>query len=74
MRGTVRSRPGGNTFCVMEDREAYRETGPIAALPLDSSDPDRDAASCVGITGWVPWPGGDAAPPLGRRAAARVLP
>ncbi len=45
--------PEGNAFCVM-DREVYRDTGPIAALPLDSADPDRDAAFWTGITGWVP--------------------
>jgi hypothetical protein len=44
----------GNAFCVMEDREVYRDTGPIAALPLDSADPDRDAAFWTEITGWVP--------------------
>lgn len=44
----------GNAFCVMEDREAYRDTGPIAALPLDSADPDRDAAFWAEITGWAP--------------------
>lgn len=47
--------PEGNAFCVMEDRPAYRfGSGPIAALPLDSADPDRDAAFWAGITGWVP--------------------
>ncbi len=46
--------PEGNAFCVMEDREVYRDTGPIAALPLDSADPDRDAAFWAEITGWVP--------------------
>jgi hypothetical protein len=49
--------PEGNPFCVMEDRAVYRGTGPIAALPLDSADPDRDAAFWAGITGWVPWEG-----------------
>jgi hypothetical protein len=47
----------GNAFCVMEDREVYRDTGSIAALPLDSADPDRDAAFWTEITGWVPWAG-----------------
>src|SRR5918996_2105196 len=28
--------PEGNPFCVMEDRAAYIDTGPIAALRLDS--------------------------------------
>ncbi len=49
--------PEGGTFCVVEDREAHRGTGPIAALPLDSADPERDAAFWAGITGWVPWAG-----------------
>ncbi len=46
--------PEGNAFCVMEDRAEYRATGPIAALPLDSADPDRDAAFWAALTGWVP--------------------
>jgi catechol 2,3-dioxygenase-like lactoylglutathione lyase family enzyme len=51
---TVLADPDGNAFCVMEDREAYRGTGPIAALPLDSADPERDARFWAEITGWVP--------------------
>ena len=42
----------GNAFCVMEEREAYVDTGPIAALPLDSADPDRDAEFWSWLTGW----------------------
>ena len=49
--------PEGNAFCVMEDREIYRGSGPIAALPLDSSDTDRDAAFWAEITGWTPCAG-----------------
>ena len=49
--------PEGNPFCVMEDRAAYAGTGPIAALPLDSADPDRDAAFWSWLTGWVDAPG-----------------
>jgi hypothetical protein len=41
----------------MEDRPAYQGTGPIAALPLDSADPDRDAAFWSWLTGWVEAPG-----------------
>lgn len=37
--------------------EVDRDTGPIAALPLDSADPDRDAAFWSEITGWVRMPG-----------------
>ncbi|WP_109474466.1 VOC family protein [Ornithinimicrobium cavernae] len=46
--------PDGNAFCVMEEREVYRDTGPIAALPLDSADPERDGALYAALTGWVP--------------------
>ena len=43
----------GNPFCVMEERESYVDTGPIAALPLDSKDPDRDGELWRWLTGWV---------------------
>jgi hypothetical protein len=49
--------PEGNPFCVMEERAEYRATGPLAALPLDSADPDRDAAFWAALTGWVPTDG-----------------
>jgi len=45
--------PAGNPFCVMEERESYADTGPIAALPLDSADPDRDAQFWSWLTGWT---------------------
>ncbi len=45
--------PEGNPFCVMEHRPSYADTGPIAALPLDSADPDRDADFWAWLTGWV---------------------
>ncbi len=45
--------PEGNPFCVMEHRPSYAGTGPIAALPLDSADPDRDADFWAWLTGWV---------------------
>ena len=45
--------PEGNPFCVMEDRASYSDTGPIAALPLDSADPDRDAEFWSWLTGWT---------------------
>ena len=45
--------PEGNPCCVMEDREVYVDTGPIAALPLDSAEPDRDAAFWSWLTGWT---------------------
>ena len=49
--------PEGNPFCVMEDRAAYADTGPIAALPLDSADPERDAEFWSWLTGWTGVPG-----------------
>lgn len=49
--------PDGNPFCVMQERAAYADTGPIAALPLDSADPARDAELYAAITGWVPTEG-----------------
>ncbi len=45
--------PEGNPFCVLPDRPAYADTGPLAALPLDSSDPDSDAEFWSWLTGWV---------------------
>jgi len=49
--------PEGNPCCVMEEREAYAGSGPVAALPLDSADPDRDARFWAWLTGWVSVPG-----------------
>lgn len=49
--------PEGNPFCVMEERAVYVDTGPIAALPLDSADPKRDAEFWSWLTGWTSSPG-----------------
>jgi hypothetical protein len=49
--------PEGNPFCVMEERDVYTGTGPIAALVLESADPDRDASLWSAISGWVDAPG-----------------
>ncbi|MEI2778444.1 MAG: VOC family protein [Tetrasphaera sp.] len=46
--------PDGNAFCVMEERAAYCDTDPIAALPLDCVDPQREAQLYAALTGWVP--------------------
>jgi len=45
--------PEGNPCCVMEDRDVYAGAGPVAALPLDSADPDRDAEFWAWLTGWT---------------------
>jgi hypothetical protein len=49
--------PDGNAFCVLQEREVDDGTGPIAALPLDSADPGRDAVFWAEITGWIPGKG-----------------
>lgn len=49
--------PEGTPFCVMEDRASYTDTGPIAALPLHSADPDRDGDFWWWLTGWTDAPG-----------------
>ncbi|MGO0575400.1 VOC family protein [Ornithinimicrobium panacihumi] len=46
--------PDGSPLCVMEERTAYQDTGAIAALPLDSADPERDGELYAALTGWVP--------------------
>lgn len=50
--------PEGNPFCVMEERPSYVDTGPIAALPIDSCDPAVDADFWRWLTGWVAAPDG----------------
>ena len=45
--------PEGNPFCVMEHRDEYAGNGPVAALPLDSADPDRDVGLWAWLTGWT---------------------
>lgn len=49
--------PEGNPFRLTEEGFSDREVGPIAALTLDSADPDRDVVFWAAITGWVPWAG-----------------
>ena len=49
--------PEGNPFDVMEERAAYAGSGPLAALPLDSADPERDATFWAWLTGWTEVPG-----------------
>ncbi|MEV7807559.1 VOC family protein [Microbispora sp. NPDC088329] len=40
---TVLADPEGNMFCVLEPREIYRDTGPIAAVAVDCADPQAMA-------------------------------
>src|SRR5699024_2703919 len=44
-------------LCVMEEREEYADTGPLAALPLDVADPQREGDFWAWLTGWVDAPG-----------------
>ena len=63
--------PEGNPCCVMEERAAYVDTGPIAAIPVDSADPVRDAAFWAWLTGWTEVPAD--APVTLRHASRRGL-
>ena len=49
--------PEGHAFCVMEEREAYCDTGPLAAVPVHGDDAERDAAFWASLTGWQPYDG-----------------
>ncbi|WP_141575488.1 VOC family protein [Actinomadura sp. WMMA1423] len=40
---TVLADPEGNVFCVLEPREVHRDTGPIAAVVVESEDPRAEA-------------------------------
>ncbi|MFB7780303.1 VOC family protein [Streptomyces bauhiniae] len=48
--------PEGNEFCVLEPRERYRDTGPIAAVVVDCVEPRAMAWFWGAATGWtVQW-------------------
>ena len=69
--------PEGNPLCVMEERAAYAGSGPIAALPLDSADPERDAEFWAWLSGWTDVPGAElrsAATLVGARTRPRAVP
>src|SRR5699024_2611167 len=74
---TVLADVEGGAFCVIEEREAYAGTGPLAALPLDSADPVRDAEFWSWLSGWVPADGGVPQPlrhPSGRGPRLELVP
>jgi hypothetical protein len=50
---TVLSDPEGNVFCVLEPREVYRDTGPIAAVVVDCADPQAMARFWGEATDWT---------------------
>jgi predicted enzyme related to lactoylglutathione lyase len=51
---TVLADPEGNEFCVLEPREVYRDTGPIAAVVVDCVDPRATARFWGEAMGWTP--------------------
>src|SRR4051794_26699641 len=50
---TVLADPEGNEFCVLEPREVYRDTGPIAAVVVDCADPRAMARFWGEATDWT---------------------
>ena len=69
--------PEGHAFCVMEERAAYRDTGPVAAVPVRGDDAERDAAFWASLTGWEPYDGSAPASlrhPSGRGAILEFFP
>jgi hypothetical protein len=50
---TVLADPEGNVFCVLEPREIYRDTGPIAAVVVNCADPGAMAGFWGEATDWV---------------------
>ncbi|MFI8103775.1 VOC family protein [Streptomyces sp. NPDC086023] len=50
---TVLADPEGNEFCVLEPRETYRDTGPVAVVVVDSEDPRAMARFWGAATDWT---------------------
>ncbi|GAB3829412.1 VOC family protein [Kribbella italica] len=50
---TVLADPEGNEFCVLEPREIYRDTGPVAAVVVDCTDPRAMARFWGEAMDWV---------------------
>jgi predicted enzyme related to lactoylglutathione lyase len=48
----VMADPEGNEFCVLEPRDIYRDTGPVAAIVTDCGDPAALARFWAGAAGW----------------------
>jgi len=49
---TVLTDPEDYAFCVMPERDAYVDTGPVAAVPIDADDKDAALAFWRAGTGW----------------------
>jgi hypothetical protein len=50
---TVLADPEGNLFCVLEPRDSYRDTGPIAAIVVDCADPRALAGFWAEAMDWT---------------------
>src|ERR1044072_24460 len=50
---TILADPEGNEFCVLEPREVYRGTGPIAAVVVDCANPRVMARFWDEATDWI---------------------
>ncbi len=50
---TVMADPEGNLFCVLEPRDVYRDTGPIATVVVDCTDPRALARFWGDATDWT---------------------
>ena len=48
----VMADPEGNEFCVLEPRDIYRDTGPVAAIVTDCADPATLARFWADAAGW----------------------
>lgn len=48
----VMADPEGNEFCVLEPRDVYRDTGPVAAILTDCADPAALARFWTQASGW----------------------
>src|SRR5215469_11775824 len=44
--------PEGNEFCVLEPRDVYRDTGPVAAIVVDCADPEAMSRFWTLAAGW----------------------
>jgi hypothetical protein len=44
--------PEGNEFCILEPREIYRDTGPVAAIVMDCAGPAALSRFWTGASGW----------------------
>ncbi len=50
---TVLADPEGNEFCVLDPRPAYRGTGPVASVVIDSADPAALGSFWALAAGWA---------------------